>query len=176
MRLDLVLPLIGAAFIAAPTAGAAATTTDLSWGKPGVAYDDYRRDAAECGTRGASTSMKGLADYEAVILGVGRQDADIDIDLYTPPTALREDQTVKLARDYALNGSRSRPEPKIKRLQAFLAKQVATCLVEKGYVQFSLTPGQAAALKTYKKGSEARFRFLHGLASDETVLRRQRLS
>lgn len=176
MRRGDIFCLVAVALLVAPGVGVAATAPDVSWGKPGVAYEDYRRDAAACGTRGATTSMKGQAEYDAVILGLGRQDSDIDNDLYTPPNAFREDQTVKLARDYALNGARSRPEPKIKRLQAFLAQQVTACLSDKGYVPFRLTPKQSAVLNTYKKGSDARFRFLHGLASDEAVLRRQRLS
>lgn len=176
MRRGDIFSLAVVALMVAPAVGAAATAPDVSWGKPGVAYEDYRRDSAECGTRGATTSMKGQAEYDAVILGLGRQDSDIDNDLYTPPNAFREDQTVKLARDYALNSARSRPEPKVKHLQAFLARQVTACLTEKGYVQFTLTPEQLATLKTYKKGSDARFRFLHGLASDEAVLRRQRFS
>ncbi len=174
MRRGDILCLAAVALLVAPAVGAAATAPDVSWGKPGVAYEDYRRDAAECGTRGATTSMKGRPEYDAVILGLGRQDSDIDNDLYTPPNAFGEDQTVKLARDYALNGARSRPEPKVKRLQAFLAQQVTACLTEKGYVPFTLTPEQSATLKTYKKGSDARFRYLHHLASDAAVVGRGR--
>ena len=47
------------------------------------------------------------------------------------------------------------------------------CLSEKGYVRFSLTPVQSAELSGYKKGAEGRFRFLHALAGNGAVLRRQ---
>ncbi|MGR4863228.1 hypothetical protein [Caulobacter sp. LARHSG274] len=146
----------------------------LSWGKPEVSFDDYRRDSIECGKRGATTSMKGRSEFDAVMLGLNRQDADIDIGRSLPPSATLEDPAQKLARDYALNSAKSRPEPKVKALQNFLEQNVETCLAQKGYVRFTLTPAQAADLDRHKKGSEGRFRFLHALASDEAVIRQQR--
>lgn len=152
----------------------AETPPVVSWGKPGVSFDDYRRDSIECGRRGAATSMKGRREFDAVMLGLSRQDTDIDIGRSLPPSPAQEDPAQKLARDYALNGAKSRPEPKVKALQSFLEENVEACLSEKGYVRFSLTPRQAADLGRLKKGSEGRFRFLHALASHEAVIRQQR--
>jgi hypothetical protein len=146
----------------------------VSWGKPGVSFDDYRKDSIECGERGATTSMKGRGEFDAVVLGLSRQDTDMDIARSLPPSLTQEDPAQKLARDYALNGAKSRPEPKVRALQKFLVDNVEACLSEKGYVRFSLTPAQAAELGGYKKGSDGRFRYLHALARDEAVIVRQR--
>lgn len=146
----------------------------VSWGKPDVSFDDYRKDSIECGKRGATTSMKGRSEFDAVVLGLDRQDTDIDIGRSLPPSLTREDPVEKLARDYALNGLKSRPEPRVKALQRVLVDQVETCLAEKGYVRFTLTSAQAAELGGYRKGSQERFRYLHALASRETVIQQQR--
>jgi hypothetical protein len=114
--------------------------------------------------------MKGRGEFDAVVLGLDRQDTDIDIGRSLPPSLTGEDPTQKLARDYALNGLKSRPEPKVKALQRFLVDHVEACLSEKGYVRFALTPAQAAELGGYRKGSQARFRYLHALASREAVI------
>jgi hypothetical protein len=171
----LCLTIVLSAVLFALPAASRPQTAPVSWGKAGVAFDDYRQDAAACGKQGATTSMKGRGEYDAVMLGLDRQDLDIDTARSLPPSATLEEPAEKLARDYGLNSAKSRPEPKVRALQTFLERQVEICLSEKGYVRFSLTPGQALALGRYKKGSEERFRFLHGLASDEAILRRQRL-
>jgi hypothetical protein len=146
----------------------------VSWGKPDISFDDYRKDSIECGEWGATTSMKGRGEFDAVVLGLDRQDTDIDIGRSLPPSLTQEDPTQKLARDYALNGLKSRPEPKVKALQRFLVDHVEACLSEKGYVRFTLTPAQEAELGGYRKGSQERFRYLHALASREAVIQQQR--
>lgn len=173
MRGRLVMALSLALVCSASMAGPR-TAPVVSWGKPGVSFDDYRNDAAACGTRGATTSMKDRPEFGAVMLGLERQDTDMDIDRSLPPSLTQEDRGQKLARDYALNGAKSRAEPRVKALQAFLEDKVAACLSDRGYARFSLTPVQAAELSRYKKGSPARFRYLHALASDEAVLQGQR--
>lgn len=165
---------IAAALVGLPGLAAERPAPVTSWGKPGVSFEDYRQDSIACGKQGATTSMAGRREYDAVILGLNRQDTDIDIGRSLPPSLTREDPVEKLARDYALNGAKSRPEPKVKALQGFLEDKVKACLAEKGYVQFALTLDQAAALAKYKKGSEGRFRYLHALASSEAVLSQQR--
>lgn len=174
MRNGTIRLAIAIALFSLPGVSGAEPAPIVSWGKPGVAFDDYRQDSIMCGKRGAATSMKGRSEFNAVMLGLSRQDTDIDIGRSLPPSLSREEPTQKLARDYALNGAKSRPEPRVKSLQAFLEENVRTCLSEKGYVRFALTPDQAAALAKHKKGSDERFRFLHALASSETVLRQQR--
>lgn len=171
VRLAIVL---AAALCGSAGAASAKPAQVVSWGKPDVSFDDYRKDSIECGKRGATTSMKGRSEFDAVVLGLDRQDTDIDIGRSLPPSLTREDPVEKLARDYALNGLKSRPEPRVKALQRFLVDHVEACLSDKGYVRFTLTPAQAAELGGYKKGSQERFRYLHALASRETVIQQQR--
>lgn len=156
------------------SAGGATSAPVVSWGKPDVSFDDYRKDSTECGKRGATTSMREHGEFDAVLLGLTHQDIDMDIGRSLPPSLTGEDPAQKLGRDYALNGAKSRPEPRVKALQKFLVENVEACLSEKGYVRFSLTPVQSAELGGYKKGTEGRFRYLHALASNEAVLLRQR--
>lgn len=165
---------ITAALLGFPTLAAERLAPVTSWGKAGVSYEDYRQDSIACGKQGATTSMAGRPEYDAVMLGIGRQDTDIDIGRSLPPSATHEDPIEKLARDYALNGAKSRPEPKVKALQGVLEAAVRDCLSARGYTRFVLTPDQAAALSKHKKGAEGRFRYLHALASSETVLDQQR--
>jgi hypothetical protein len=168
-RLAIVTALLGFPGLAAERPAPA-----TSWGKPGISFEDYRRDSIACGKQGATTSMAERPEYDAVMLGIGRQDTDIDIGRSLPSSATHEDPTEKLARDYALNGAKSRPEPRVKALQGVLEAAVRDCLSDKGYVRFTLTPDQAAGLALHKKGSEGRFRYLHALASSDAVLSRQR--
>lgn len=165
---------IAAALLGFPGLAAERPVPVTSWGKPGVSFEDYRRDSIACGKQGATTSMAGRPEYDAVMLGIGRQDTDIDIGRSLPPSATHEDPIEKLARDYALNGAKSRPEPRVKALQGVLETAVRDCLLARGYARFTLTPDQAAGLARHKKGTEGRFRYLHALASSETVLSRQR--
>ncbi len=167
-RLAIVATLLGL-----PGLAAEQPAPVTSWGKPGVALEDYRRDSIACGKLGATTPMAGRPEYDAVMLGIGRQDTDIDIGRSLPPSATQENPTEKLARDYALNGAKSRPEPKVKALQRVLESAVRTCLSDRGYVRFTLTPEQAAGLAKHKKGSEGRFRYLHALASSDAILARR---
>jgi len=146
----------------------------VSWGKAGVSFETYRQDAIACGKQGATTPMTGRGEFGAVMLGLNRQEMDIDIDRSLPFSVTQEDPTAKLARDFSLNGAKSRPEPRVKALQGFLETAVRDCLTDKGYARFTLTPDQAAALARHKKGAEGRFRYLHALASSETVLSQQR--
>lgn len=174
MRNRTVRLAIMAALLGQPGLASAALAPVISWGKAGIAFEDYRRDAIACGKQGATTSMAERREFGAVMLGLNRQEMDIDIDRSLPPSATRDDPTEKLARDYALNAARSRQEPRVKALQAFLEDAVKTCLTDKGYVRFALTPDQAAALAKHRKGSEGRFRYLHALASSDAILSRQR--
>lgn len=164
---------IAVALLSVPALAAERPAPATSWGTAGVSFEDYRQDSIACGKQGATTSMVGRPEYDAVMLGISRQDTDIDIGRSLPSSATREAPVEKLARDYALNGAKSRLEPRVKALQGVLEAAVRDCLTARGYVRFTLNPDQASALARYKKGSEGRFRYLHALASSDAVLSRQ---
>jgi hypothetical protein len=66
-------------------------------------------------------------------------------------------------------------EDNIQGVRAMLQATMDACLQRHGYRQFRLTDEQRGRLKKLPLGSERRQRYLHGLASDGTVLEAQAL-
>jgi Spy/CpxP family protein refolding chaperone len=55
------------------------------------------------------------------------------------------------------------------------AESFRTCLVERGYREFALTPEQQAELSRRRKGTEAHVEYLYTLGSDAAVVEKQGL-
>jgi len=170
----LALPAIVLLLVGPP---ADAARPESSWGKPGVGYDSYRRDSTECGRQGAGASLAGERAYRSIMLGLSRQDTDIDTaraagNGLNPGGAPTVDMT-ELTRSYGLTAQRQQFSRKVATLQRFLVAGVERCLLARGYGRFALTRDQRRGLARYGPGTEARFRYLHALASDGEVLRAQ---
>ena len=65
------------------------------------------------------------------------------------------------------------PERNFLKVGDMLEAAVERCLTARGYHKFKLTSGQQRHLRKLPLGSDARHAYLHSLASDPDVLKRQ---
>jgi hypothetical protein len=148
-----------------------------TWGKAGVSFEQYRDDAVTCGrtahyadvsnTEHARAFAEATRRLEAADdHGMGGAGATPDEDMYRMAQLGARSEQIR---------SSIRPEKRLRELKAALVSIVERCLVERGYSRFRLTGEQEQALRRLKKGSPERHRFLHALASDESVLASQRI-
>ena len=161
---------------------AAARTEAVSWGKPDITIEQYRRDAIECGRAGyyldvskteaahvfkAATGQ--LAANEASLPSLAMLAGD------GPPEERRA--AVMEVGDIVSRSAHivdaTRPQERIKAVGALMQGTVDGCLRERGYTQFRLTEAQRKQLGRLHLGSPARHAFLYGLATDPGVLRDQ---
>jgi len=61
-------------------------------------------------------------------------------------------------------------------LQRARSDALRSCLVNRGYVEFRLTPEQRKQLAALPEGSDERRQFLHKLGSDPEVLKANRVT
>jgi hypothetical protein len=153
----------------------AAPRPHQSWGKAGVSFDEYRRDAVECGRLAHYADVSDTEQAKLFVRASKRLEAADDHGMGTAGASSVDEMNrmVGLAARSEQIRSSIRPEKQMRDLHAGLVGVVESCLTERGYSRFSLTEGQRARLGKLKKGSAERHRFLHSLASDADVLRRQ---
>ncbi|WP_188658268.1 hypothetical protein [Sphingomonas metalli] len=158
---------------------AVAAGKDLSWGKAGIDFDQYRRDAIDCGTGGATADISQREDTRQVLDGTRRQDQAIDQANARSTTmgaqdgrSLDPEEFDRMMRDYSSIYQRS-IRGGIKGTQRFMQDRVVTCLRSRGYVPFRLNKAQTHARDKLRVGTMERRRFLYELASDPAVLQAQ---
>ena len=129
---------------------ASAATSPTSWGKVAVPFSQYRADAEACAEQGLATALQQQpGNWNSA--GIHN----------TPEDYLRTFQSRALAKRHA----------QITEGQSALD----ACLVQLGYHQFRLTGAQRAHLDSLAAGSDARQKYLYGLATDPAVLAAQGL-
>lgn len=167
---------LSSAFLVACTVNTGGNAQSTSWGKEAVSMDDYRKDSEECqlvaalqargggqanaaggingsnpaapmGSGGASAvTSAGNTTSTATPIGGG----GVYRDMASPDVANRmanQQQAQEVAVKRAMNDA------------------LRSCLTERGYAEFKLTPEQRAELAKLAPGSEARRAYLHKLAS-----------
>jgi len=147
-----------------------------SWGKPGVSLADYRADAIACAT-------------DAVNLDIAR--TEVGQRLVTQQKAVEKlSQELWMWAPAQSSGYRGAYTPTAAIIRAHIPGGPVTfddisgiqygaldrCLIGKGYQQFKLTAGQIETLRHLKRGSDERRYYLHSLASDPQVMKRQGLT
>lgn len=145
----LLLPVSACAHVSEPMA---------TWGKPGVSFADYRTDSVDCAITGATVPIKETDEYSEIDRGLKTQQRTLE---NPPPGSDQFDQI----RDYSMTYQRN-IRANIGDIQSLMVRRVQICLRSKGYKEFLLTPEQEAELGRYVKGSDARFRYLHSIASN----------
>jgi hypothetical protein len=129
-----------------------------SWGKPGVSLEDYWTDSAQCGHEAADTDLANTDPGKALVY------------------ASRITDNAVSAQGMAIAARLVNPEVQWNRAATIIQKELEKCLMERGYVKFRLTDGQAKKLGKFETGSIERRRYLHSLASNPDVLAKQALS
>jgi len=127
-----------------------------SWGKAGVSFEDYASDAGMCGQRAANIDLAGTQPARALVL------ASRFMDNWKGGDAIMAVRFASL--DVQWN-----------RAATIMQRELDSCLIERGYVKFELTRGQARRLRTLEQDSEERRQYLHSLASDPEILAAQAL-
>jgi len=146
-----------AAFLAVYLAGCAATPAAvMTWGKPGVSFEQYRIDSVECAIEGSSYDVEASKEYEEIDRGLKAQYRILEL--------ANGDQFDRI-RDYTMTYQRNL-RGGVADIQATMVDRVQMCLRARDYKEFALTQTQASKLASYRKGTEPRFRYLHSLASD----------
>src|SRR4051794_19369474 len=107
-------------------AAAAAARPALTWGKPGVSYEDYRADATTCLRAAAATDLTGTEPAEALVLASRR----IETAMNSDPWSVAE------VTDMA------RPDLSIRQARDIIQARLNHCLVTHGYHRFRLTDAQ----------------------------------
>ncbi len=160
-----------------------------AWGKEGVTMLDYRTDGGQCAIVAVTLPAEGNAANSAG--GIGGQNGNTRIPpapgggpptpgspANPPPTgsafptgaggAYRDNTS----QDTVMRAANQQQAQEVEANRARSAR-LKSCLVERGYTEFSLTPEQRAHLATLPEGSNERREFLYKLGTDPNVLKTQ---
>ncbi len=122
-----------------------------SWGKPGIAFDQYRADSVECAKIGYFRDVSQDEPAKRFITGFTAADNNLN--------------SGGNASDWINSILRTQPDRQKRRLHAIQLGDFERCLADKGYSRFRLSRSEVKTLKRYPRGSEARQRYLHTLAA-----------
>ena len=180
MRQSLPRAVAIACLLSAPLV--AARTEAVSWGKPGVQIEQYRRDAIECGRAGYYLDVSKTEAAQVFKTAAGQLGAN---EASLPSFAMLAqggppEERVAAAMAAADIVGRSahlvdatRPQDRIKAVGTLMRGTVDDCLRQRGYIRFRLTEAQRKQLSRLHLGSPARHAYLYRLATDPVVLRDQ---
>ncbi|MCW3845702.1 hypothetical protein OF829_00510 [Sphingomonas sp. LB-2] len=176
------------ALLAAP----APRAPEVSWGKAGISFEQYRRDAVECGRMGANRDVSGT--NAARIFRNATQQLDtvsdggsgVVVNMWetdhldasggaTGNTRYEEapTQAVETGQRQSRIVESTRPQKRIGEVRVFMEDAVNQCLAERGYTRFRLTREQRSRLGHLRYGTPERHAYLFSLASDPHVLETQ---
>jgi hypothetical protein len=170
------------------------TAPQTAWGKEGVSMLDYRTDGGQCAVLAATAPAEGNGANSAGGIdgvsptrlpdsgGAGRSSSSTAAGGAPAPSgpsptafptggggAYRDNTNVDMV---------SRAATQQQAMEVAAQKQrterLKSCLVDRGYTEFSLTPEQRAHLATLPQGSDERREYLYKLGTDPDVLKSQK--
>ena len=150
-----------------------------SWGKPGVTFDRYRADGLACAREAAATDLSKTDPARALVIASRLIDNDPTI---TAGATMDPMASAQAGGDPVPSSAAAGivqnigPGRQILKAGDILKARLEACLSDRGYVKFKLTTEQRKRLRGLRDGSDARRAYLHSLASDPSVLARQRLN
>jgi hypothetical protein len=160
----------------------AATGPATSWGKENVSMEDYRVDGALCAMVAAGKKI----DDNAANTAGGINGKNSTGSTGTPSVATGPGTGTNTGAAFPTGGggayresaspdmvSRAAQQQRSQELAAQRARNdmLRSCLVNRGYTEFRLTPEQRQHLSTLPEGSDARREYLHKLGSDPSVIK-----
>ncbi len=160
-----------------------ATTGDAKvWGKAGVSRIDYGTDIGLCSGHAAQVNAGNGANTAGGVSGsnnpAGAPLPDgnrhrVDQTGSVPATAAAQSNSLPAGGTYSGTASTDYAQRAAlqQRTQEMLAKRAQeeafrSCITEKGYREFALTPEQRARLATFKSGSNEYHEYLYSLGSN----------
>jgi len=176
--------LIGLSFIAVSLAASAnaAPAPQESWGKSGVTLAQYRQDAIDCASLGYYLDIASTDDAKAFVTASRRLDslpmgATAVSTTGSGSTGPSGDNSAQAMADFA--GVQQHiidsvhPDARFRSIKKLQLSTTEQCLTKRGYSKFWLTDDQRRRLRKLKFGSDERRAYLHSLASNSVVLRKQ---
>lgn len=147
----------------------------VTWGKAGVSFEEYRADSIACATEAYYLDISNTSAAQRLV-AASRQFQAIDDNRPRPQTRpLRTDEIANFAADQGNTMSHYRPDRQFEAIGDIQQHNLDSCLIHRGYHQFRLTQAQQQQLRRLDRGSDERRLYLHRLAADAEVLRRQSL-
>jgi hypothetical protein len=172
--------IVAAAFLASGADAKMVSAGDYkSWGKAGVSLERYRADGLACAREAAATDLSKTDPARALVIASRLMDNDPTIAAGATADPMGSAQAgVDPVPSTAAAGIVQNIGPGRQILKAgdILKARLDACLADRGYVKFKLTAEQRKRLHGLREGSDARRSYLHGLASDPSILARQRLN
>jgi hypothetical protein len=161
--------LLAAAAALALCACTTPNSLTTAWGKPGVSKNDYGNDVGMCI---GIASMANAGSGVNTAGGVSGRNSGAGSSAAAPGgggTVAGGTYQGMASSDYAQRAATQQ------RSQEMAAKRAQTdayrsCLTERGYKEFTLTPEQNAHLATLKAGSEEYLEYLYSLGTDPAVV------
>jgi hypothetical protein len=172
MRTVLSLPIFILLAAGLGTAAAAAPRPALSWGKPGISYEDYRADATACLREAAGTDLTGSEPANALVLASRRIETALTSD-YTPMIGGGFDPVINTVNAAQQARMAARPDLRLRQARDILQARLDHCLEGHGYRRFRLTDDQRRQLNRFHLRQPERQVYLHSLASDPQILASQ---
>lgn len=155
--------------------GACATSTPTAWGKANVSKTEYGTDLGMCTGLAAMQSSGNAANTAGGLKrgGSGLEPAKPGVSATSPVImgsgVYRDSAPVEVSQRAAQQQTAQEMET-----QRLRAEALASCMTERGYLEFALTPEQAKQLATYKLGSNEYYEYLYKLGADPQVLATQK--
>ncbi|MCW3845703.1 hypothetical protein OF829_00515 [Sphingomonas sp. LB-2] len=157
------------ALLFAPAALAGERVPEYSWGKLGISFDQYRRDAVECGRRGAYRDVSNTDAARVFKRATSQlQSNESIIGADTSPDVMLSTHIISAR---IVEGTR--PEKRIGEVRVYMEEAMNACLAERGYTRFRLTREQRRRLGHLRYGTPARHQYLFSLATDPEILSKQ---
>ena len=152
---------------------AAVKSDSYSWGKIGVSRQDFEEGSRICMLRSARRDVANDKQAKNYVRGFNVLEQENNMPpMPSPPsddvTFVRSERQVLLRRAYS-------PDRHRDALQQKLQSEVDECLLESGYVKFSLSKDQKKVLNRYSQGSEERRAYLFYIGSNPNIVNAQRL-
>ncbi len=160
--------------IAIAASGCATTATQTAWGKPGVSRTDYGTDVGMCtgfasqeGGGGPANTAGGINGRNNTSAGggTGAEQASASVPAMGTYSGMASP-------DFAQRAATQQRTQQMAEQRA-RADALKACLVERGYLEFALTPEQAAHVATLQKGSNEYLEYMYKLGSDAEIVGKQ---
>jgi len=171
MRTAFYLPIM-ILLVACLGTAAAARRPALSWGKPGISYDEYRADATICLREAAGTDLTGTEPANALVLASRQIETALTTD-FTPMVGGGFDPVINTVNAMQRARIGARPDLRLRQARDILQARLDHCLEEHGYRRFQLTDAQRRQLDHFDRRRPERQVYLHSLASDPQILTSQ---
>jgi hypothetical protein len=153
--------------------------SDISWGKAGVSFDEYRADGFACAVEAINLDIADTRAAQRLVAASSALNAIDNSRRSVPVSGAPINATSSNVADFGADYGRVRdiyqPDRQFDAIESLQQQTLDACLIQRGYRQFRLTDDQKRRLRRLDRGSNERRAYLHSLAADAEVLQQQSL-